>query len=223
MTEALGACPPTEPPDQEAIFRRIAEALTRDGYALVPDAIDLNLLQALRARIEHLGADDFVPAGIGRAQEQMKNEFVRRDEIHWLERSDPTEAQWLAWVDALRDYLNRRLFLGLFSYEAHFAHYAPGAFYKRHVDAFRGEANRILSTVLYLNDGWQHADGGQLVLYPENGLEPLAKVDPVMGTLAVFLSEEFPHEVLPAARHRFSIAGWCRVNTSTADRVDPPR
>lgn len=223
MTEALGACPPTEPPDQEAIFRRIAEALTRDGYALVPDAIDLNLLQALRARIEHLGADDFVPAGIGRAQEQMKNEFVRRDEIHWLERSDPTEAQWLVWVDALRDYLNRRLFLGLFSYEAHFAHYAPGAFYKRHVDAFRGEANRILSTVLYLNEGWQHADGGQLVLYPEVGLEPLAKVDPVMGTLAVFLSEEFPHEVLPAARHRFSIAGWCRVNTSTAERVDPPR
>jgi len=223
MAELLGACPPTEPPDQEAIFRRVAEALTRDGFAIIPDAVDPKLLLALRARIDDLGRDAFERAGIGRAQDQMQNDFVRRDEIHWLERGDPTEAQWLAWVDGLRDTLNRRLFLGLFSYEAHFAHYAPGAFYKRHVDAFRGEANRVLSTVLYLNEGWQHADGGQLVLYPEHGSEALARVDPAMGTLVVFLSEEFPHEVLPATRHRYSIAGWCRVNTSTAERIDPPR
>lgn len=223
MTEIVGACPPTDPPDQEAIFRRITEALTRDGFAIIADAVDPDLLAALRSCVEHLGSDAFERAGIGRAQDQMHNDFVRRDEIHWLERSDPVEAQWLSWVDALRDHLNRRLFLGLFSYEAHFAHYAPGAFYKRHVDAFRGEANRVLSTVLYLNPGWQHADGGQLVLYAEEGNEALAKVNPDMGTLAVFLSEEFPHEVLPAARHRYSIAGWCRVNSSTAERVDPPR
>jgi len=223
MVELLGACPPTEPPDQETIFRRIAEALARDGFALVADAVDVEILMALRSRVEHLGQDGFTAAGIGRAQDQMHNDFVRRDEIHWLERSDPAEALWLDWINALREYLNRRLFLGLFSYEAHFAHYAPGAFYKRHVDAFRGEANRVLSTVLYLNEGWQHADGGQLVLYPENGTEPLTKADPVMGTLAVFLSEEFPHEVLPATRHRYSIAGWYRVNASTAGRADPPR
>lgn len=223
MAEILGACPPTEPPDRDSIFERVADALTRDGYAIIAEAIDLDLLYALRTRIDHLGSDDFERAGIGRAQDQMHNDFVRRDEIHWLERTDPVEAQWLAWVDSLRDYLNRRLFLGLFSYEAHFAHYAPGAFYKRHVDAFRGQANRVLSTVLYLNEGWQHADGGQLVLYPEHGTEPLARVEPAMGTLAIFLSEEFPHEVLPAARHRYSIAGWCRVNASTAERVDPPR
>jgi len=223
VAEILGACPPTEPPDRDAIFERIADALTRDGYAIITDAVDLDLLFALRTRIERLGSDDFERAGIGRAQDQMHNDFVRRDEIHWLERAEPIEAQWLAWVDSLRDYLNRRLYLGLFSYEAHFAHYAPGAFYKRHVDAFRGQANRVLSTVLYLNEGWQHADGGQLVLYPEHGTDPLARVEPAMGTLAIFLSEEFPHEVLPAARHRYSIAGWCRVNSSTAERVDPPR
>ncbi|MEC7468361.1 MAG: 2OG-Fe(II) oxygenase, partial [Pseudomonadota bacterium] len=34
---------------------------------------------------------------------------------------------------------------------------------------------------------------------------------------------EFPHEVLPATRDRFSIAGWFRVNNSTAQRVDPPK
>jgi SM-20-related protein len=40
--------------------------------------------------------------------------------------------------------------------------------------------------------------------------------------LVVFLSEEFPHEVLPTATDRYSIAGWFRVNTSSAERVDPP-
>jgi len=40
--------------------------------------------------------------------------------------------------------------------------------------------------------------------------------------LVVFLSEEFPHEVLKAKRSRFSVAGWFRVNTSNAERADPP-
>lgn len=36
----------------------------------------------------------------------------------------------------------------------------------------------------------------------------------MLGTLVVFLSEEFEHEVLPAKRDRYSIAGWFRVNPS---------
>jgi len=46
---------------------------------------------------------------------------------------------------------------------------------------------------------------------------------PQLGTLVVFLSEEFPHEVLAAQRDRYSIAGWFRVNSSTAQQIDPPR
>ena len=30
------------------------------------------------------------------------------------------------------------------------------------------------------------------------------------GTLVVFLSDRFPHEVLPARRERLSLAGWFR-------------
>jgi len=223
MADAVGICPPSEPPDRTAVFEFIADGLTRDGFAILPNAIDPALGDALFARLGRLDAEAFKPAGIGRAQDQMHNAFVRRDEIRWLEREDAAERQWLEWVDALREFMNRRLFLGLFSYEGHFAHYAPGAFYKRHVDAFRGQANRVLTTVLYLNHDWLPTDGGQMVLYPEQGDGAIARIDPAMGTLAVFLSEEFPHEVLPANRDRYSIAGWYRVNASTADRADPPR
>ena len=34
---------------------------------------------------------------------------------------------------------------------------------------------------------------------------------------------EFPHEVLPAMRDRYAIAGWFRLNSSIANNIDPPR
>jgi SM-20-related protein len=153
----------------------------------------------------------------------MLNGFVRRDEIRWLETANPEERGWLNWIEQLRAYLNRRLLLGLFSFEGHFAHYAPGAFYKKHMDAFKGESNRVLTVVLYLNWNWQPDDGGEMLMYREQETEPFARVMPQMGRMAVFLSEEFPHEVLPAKRDRYSIAGWYRINASTPERVDPPR
>ena len=80
-----------------------------------------------------------------------------------------------------------------------------------------------LSIVVYLNPAWLPDEGGELVLYLNDQDQEGIKVIPSFGSIAVFLSEEFPHEVLPATRDRYSIAGWYRVNTSTADRLDPPR
>ena len=74
----------------------------------------------------------------------------------------------------------------------------------------------------YLNSGWTNADGGKLVLYKNDADKEGVKVVPFLGTFVVFLSEEFPHEVLSANRDRYSIAGWYRVNTSVATKVDPP-
>ena len=33
---------------------------------------------------------------------------------------------------------------------------------------------------------------------------------PAAGTLVVFMSGDFPHEVLPASRERLSLTGWYR-------------
>ena len=117
---------------------------------------------------------------------------------------------------------SRRLFLGLFSFESHFSHYQSGDFYRKHLDAFKGEANRVLSLVTYLNRGWEPNQGGELVIYsPEDGTE-LVKVTPMFATLVLFLSEEFSHEVLPTARNRYSVAGWFRLNSSINQHIDPP-
>jgi SM-20-related protein len=201
------------------LFDTIAQDLVTQGFSVQPNALPPELAQSLQQQAQ---ATDFCKAGIGRNSDHALNDTIRSDEICWITEATEAGAHWLNWAEALKTYLNQRLFLGLFSFESHFAHYAPGDFYKKHVDAFRGETNRVLSLVVYLNEDWQAEHGGELVIYNEHGDE-LHRVSPELGTIVVFLSEEFPHEVLPAQRDRYSIAGWFRVNTSNAGRVDPPR
>ncbi|MBV1788447.1 2OG-Fe(II) oxygenase [Marinobacterium sp. D7] len=207
----------------ERLFDRIADALVNQGYIICDQALDSALTSALLHRVQHLDDQAFQRAGVGREQAQQLNDRIRLDQIRWLEQLDASEAAYLAWMERLREGLNRRLFMGLFDYECHFAHYPPGAFYKRHLDAFRGQTNRILTTVFYLNSEWQDDDGGELLIYPGQGDCVLERVAPQSGRLVVFLSDRFPHEVLPARMDRYSIAGWFRVNASIGNQIDPPR
>ena len=201
-----------------------ADALAREGWWCGDQAVPDDLVIALREEMQALvEADALERAGVGRETDYQIDGSVRRDRILWLDRRRPAPGRFLDLAERLRQALNRRLFLGLFEYEAHFAHYPPGAFYRRHVDSFRGAANRVLSTVVYLNTDWQHGDGGELVLYAEEEEGVLAQIAPQAGRLVIFLSEEIPHEVLPARRDRYSIAGWYRLNASVHGQIDPPR
>lgn len=196
----------------------IADALVEQGYWVMDDALPKALLDQLLMYFNQLHDDEFKTAGIGRQTDFQVQETIRSDKIHWIQPEAAITAEFLGWMDSLRVGLNRRLFMGLFDYESHFAHYPVGAFYKKHLDAFRGkrqqgQSNRVLSTVLYLNDAWQPSDGGELLLYAEDdGNKVIKTILPECGRLAIFLSEKFPHEVLPATRERKSIAGWFRVN-----------
>lgn len=207
-----------------SIYEKIEHDLVSTGISIIHDALPMSTIAPLLARIASLPEHEFSEAGTGRQQDHQINQFVRRDQIHWLDNQHPDENLWLQWMAGLQTHLNRTLMLGLFSYESHFAQYKPGAFYKKHLDAFKGQANRRLSTVLYLNPNWQPQYGGELVVYESNDeQQERLRVTPNFGTLVVFLSEDFPHEVLPAEQLRYSIAGWYRVNNSIGNRIDPPR
>ncbi|MCQ8896616.1 2OG-Fe(II) oxygenase [Limnobacter humi] len=204
-----------------ALLDRIANDLYLTGFSIQHQGLDPAWCNDLLVLLKQ---QTLRSAGVGRTDTRRNHPDIRRDQIAWIEPDAAASRQWLDFAAALQQALNRRLFLGLFSFESHFAHYAPGAFYKTHVDAFRGESNRVVSVVAYLNPGWQQSDGGSMVLYqPDQPDTALVEVWPEQGTLAVFLSEEFPHEVKPAHRDRYSIAGWYRVNTSDSNRIDPPR
>lgn len=212
------------PPSDDALFDRIADALQAPGYLLLDELLPEDMLEALLQEVTALGEEDLRRAGIGREREHQHNRAVRTDQTHWLDHDSPAAAAFLQRMEQLRVALNRRLFLGLFDYEAHYARYATGAYYRKHRDAFAdGRSNRVLSTVLYLNPRWDADDGGEIVLYDDDGQRELARVAPARGRLLIFLSERFPHEVLPTRRTRYSIAGWFRINNSLDGRIDPAR
>ncbi len=214
--------------DNSSLFESISNDIMDKGYSIRPYALPESLTTLLLQHITELPPHNFKQAGIGRAQDHTLNTFIRTDAICWITDNSEASSAWVSWAESLQVFLNRRLFLGLFSFESHFAHYAKGDFYKKHKDAFKGEGNRVLSVVVYLNKHWNPTDGGELVIYnnqlPDSSLIDNTKttVIPDFGTIVVFLSEEFPHEVLPAKRDRYSIAGWFRLNTSIANNIDPP-
>jgi SM-20-related protein len=203
----------------DPLFTRIAADLTEQSYSVVPNALPPELSADIFSQIQQMQKDQFDPAGVGRAEDHTLNQFVRRDCIRWIEGVTAAERGWFAWTLRLQQVLNRQLFLGMTEFESHFAHYSPGDFYRRHVDAFKpdviatgpaAKTNRVVSVVAYFNPGWLPDDGGELLIYSADGVEPRLRVTPAYGTLAVFLSQDVPHEVLPARRDRYSIAGWMR-------------
>lgn len=209
--------------DDGAIYDAIAGALEQDGYAIMPAVLPDTLAGDLLAHLKSLDEARFSRAGIGRESDYQLNKFVRTDTIHWLNGTHPTTAAYFDWIEQLRLALNRRLYLGLFDYECHYAVYPAGAFYRKHYDAFRGNNTRVVSTILYLNPDWSPGDGGELLLYTPSTDAILAKVEPCFGRMVIFLSEDFPHEVLPVAAPRYSLTGWFRVNNSLGESIDPAR
>jgi len=189
----------------------LAEALSGPGYQVYDAALPAGLFSALQRDCRDGDRSAYRAAGVGREQQHLVDARVRSDEISWLESDTDAAAAYLACMERLRTALNERLFLGLFDYECHYAHYRPGASYQTHLDAFAGARSRVLSTVYYLNDEWHPEDGGELVLYTPDEDSELQRILPHGNRLVVFLSERFPHEVRPARRNRYSVAGWFRV------------
>lgn len=210
---------------QPATQVALVDALVEQGWYVGRGVIDLELCEALNNELLHRAAyNGLDEAGIGRGQQHLLRKDIRGDAIHWLDRESAAQRRYLDAMSELQQALNHALFLGLFEYEAHFAHYPPGAFYQRHLDSFRGRANRVISTVGYLTPDWPSDGGGEMVIYhPDDPSQEVARVIPEAGTFACFLSETIPHEVLPTRCRRTSIAGWFRRNASLGGVLDPAR
>ena len=195
-------------------IKNIADHLEHSGYIVLDNALSDQLLTKLFNRCHNTDPALFQAAHIGRGNDKKQINSIRGDVISWLDDSNTTDQLYLAWMEELRTGLNAALYLGLFDYECHYAIYDAGAGYAKHSDVLAGKKNRILSTVLYLNENWESRDGGELVLFDPEGAAIIATVQPTFGRMIIFLSDSFPHEVLPAHQTRRSIAGWFRVSGS---------
>jgi len=195
----------------EAEWRLAGAALRASGYVVIPAAMPDAAWRGLRAEAGRLRDDDaFSVARVGRGEHLREAAATRGGSLCWLAPGMVAADSFMAWMDGLRLSLNRELFLGLASFEAHYAHYPVGACYETHVDRHRGSPDRVVSAVIYLNADWPEDAGGELVIYDDQQA-PRLVLAPRGGTLVLFLSDDMPHEAKKATRERWSIAGWFRT------------
>jgi len=191
------------------IINNILDALVKDGFIVIDEALDANLAKELLnfAREQN----NYKQAGISSALDTHIDKTRRSDKILWLNEDNSVQSKFLDFTSRLQKSINQELYMGLSYYESHFAIYNEGDYYEKHLDSFKNSKNRVVTTVYYLNEQWNQSDGGELVIYDKND-NVLSKVLPKQNTLIIFLSDKFPHEVLATKKTRYSIAGWFRVD-----------
>jgi len=191
----------------------VVRDLAERDWSVCPGFLPPVEIVPLRARLRQWWDEgEFHRAAVGRGPVRRVVDEVRGDHVRWLDLAVGGRFRDVhdAYYEPLRLALNQTLYLGLWDLEAHATVYPPGSFYVRHLDRFRDAAHRTVTVILYLNDGWTAADGGELRLYAPRpgGGEDVVDVAPEAGTLVTFLSAAIPHEVLPTRRERFSFTGW---------------
>ncbi|MBS0926099.1 2OG-Fe(II) oxygenase [Providencia sp. JGM181] len=185
-------------------INQLIDSLSTQGWYVWNDFLNLSEIQAIKSCIP----DTLQDARIGYQNTLQDNKTIRGDQTVWLEpEMGVAVVHYLDKMENLRRELNCQLFLGLRDFETHFCRYPNGGFYKKHVDNFRGQGRRKITTVLYMNESWQQGDGGEIVMYDIQDNE-LFTLEPLAGRMVFFMSEDFPHEVLPTQKKRESIAGW---------------
>jgi SM-20-related protein len=188
-------------------LERLADQLAQDGYGLIDHFLSDEEIDLFIERFRDLDEEgSFKKAGIGKMEQFTVDRSIRGDYIRWIDPQDMTAvtAAYVSRVRQMMAFLNRSLFLGIKDFEAHFAMYPEGTFYKRHADRFYKNPHRVISMVCYMNKGWQAADGGQLRMFLDKREVDIA---PLPGRLACFRSE-IEHEVLLTHKPRYSITGW---------------
>ena len=160
---------------ENVLYENIIADLGSKQYSVIDDFFTADEVKALRASLlQKYDEDSFKKSAIGNRTNEIIKTKVRGDIILWIDEQNinPSEQLFFKKINDLKDYLNRTCFLGINQKEFHYAIYPKGTFYKRHLDTFQNDDRRKLSFVCYLNEeNWKPENGGELVLYLENGEE----------------------------------------------------
>lgn len=200
----------------------IINDLSKNGYAICENFLPESIIKALAAEAENRFNNGEMHVAKTGKNTSLQQPTFRNDSIYWLdEDSQNLNTQtYFTQMHVLKNMLNKSLLLNLHDMETHLAVYPISGVYLKHVDQFKQtnyapKQQRLLSSILYLNDNWQAHDGGELRLYLNNTNSETANnyidILPSAGRLVLFLSADFWHEVLPATRYRISLTGWFRA------------
>ena len=211
-----------------AVFERLAEGLARDGHVLLdllgPDAADHGVWARIcaegRQLLPHMtpgileSADGTVTKGkapSGRARGDVyiaSSEAAQRrawPALALLDAALAAVGHALAPALAAHPALGHRIRLRTDPFFKCFP--GHGAEYGAHYDGGRVAEATKLTAVLYCNERWEPAAGGQLRLLDE-ARGCWRAVTPHAGRLVLFLVDGCLHKVMPCHATRFALTNW---------------
>lgn len=194
------------------IFNELIDSYIDTKIGITEHFLNDELAKHLKENLNILYAQkQLLYAGTGNEKLALHDKLVRSDAIYWLDRkhNDPYENEFFDLMDEFVSHLNSTCYTGITGYEFHYALYEKGSFYKKHLDQFKNTDSRQYSLIMYLNDDWQEADGGQLCIHHHDRLQ---NISPNNGKSVFFKSSELEHEVLLTNKVRLSITGWLKIN-----------
>ncbi len=194
------------------VFDTLIDSFINDKVGIAEDFLSKPLAAHLTLHLKNLFAENLLQgAGTGNNALVEHDKLFRSDIIYWLDRkhNNQHENDFFDLIDQFVTYLNATCYTGITGYEFHYAMYEKGSFYKKHIDRFRNNSSRKYSLIMYLNEGWQETDGGELCIH--NG-GTMQKISPDNGKSVFFKSSELEHEVLLANKARLSITGWLKID-----------
>ncbi|MEO6868429.1 MAG: 2OG-Fe(II) oxygenase, partial [Ginsengibacter sp.] len=152
----------------ETIFNTLIDSFINDKVGIAEHFLNESLACHLKENLTSLFAQNKMQhAGTGNNIIVDRNKLMRGDSIHWLDRAhkDVHENDFFDLMDRFIKYLNENCYTGITSYEFHYTLYAPGTFYKKHMDRFQNNDSRKFSMIMYLNTDWVAEDGGELCIH----------------------------------------------------------
>lgn len=199
----------------ESSFDTLINTFISDQVGISEDFLTKSLSLNLQKHLLSLHDANLMSlAGTGNAMVALQNSAIRGDKIHWLDRKHDNEHEnaFFDLIDAFILHLNNTCYTGINDYEFHYTIYEAGRFYKKHVDQFNNNTNRKYSMIIYLNEDWILADGGQLRIHHQQNTQDIS---PLSRKGVFFNSNTTEHEVMVTNKSRMSITGWLKVNHSS--------
>ncbi|MGZ3781407.1 MAG: 2OG-Fe(II) oxygenase [Pseudobdellovibrionaceae bacterium] len=197
-------------------LRKMFDELAEKKFSSSQNIFSESFCRALANECHSLhNAGAFQKASIGHGVNKSQHAEIRGDSTLWIdEGSSSLQKELVTQLHLLMQHLNETFYVGLKRFETHFAVYAPGAGYDKHVDNHKGSGARRMTFILYLNENWQPGHGGELSFYsPDNEENLITQIEPKLGTFVLFRSELFPHQVEKSIQPRLSVTGWFRNDT----------
>lgn len=144
------------------------DILSEQDYVIIDTFLDDALYGTLRNfLLEKINVFD--QAVIGTLNQHVIKQRIRGARTYWLNKNGDSALHYF-WqlLEETKFIVNRYCYLSLSGKAFHLAHDPSGGHYVRHLNQFVGRNNRTISMVIYLNEDWQPAHGGQLEILDNN-------------------------------------------------------